>query len=144
MILATHLVIGAAVGAQTNNLAMAFGINLALHYFLDYLPHWDYLEKIVKKDVPKIAVDFVIGVFLLVSLYFIFSKNLNIQLFLAGALAGVLPDFLQGLYHLFGLTFLKFHNRFHRFIHYAKNQPITSGLGIQLLLIIICVLILLY
>lgn len=136
MILATHLVVGAAVGSQINNLAAAIGINLLLHYLLDSIPHWDYLEKILKKDIPKIAVDFLVGVMLLVPLCFIFSDVINLTMFLLGAATGILPDILQGLYNLFSLKFLNFHYRFHHFIHFQKNQPFLKGFGIQLILAI--------
>lgn len=134
MILATHLIVGAAVGSQINNPAAGFSINLLLHYLLDSIPHWDYLDKILKKDIPKIAVDFLAGVIILIPLYLIFSQSINLTAFLLGAAAGVLPDFLQGLYNLFGLHFLNFHHRFHSFIHFQKNQPFLKGLSIQLIL----------
>lgn len=134
MILVTHLIVGAAVGSQINNPAAGFSINLLLHYLLDSIPHWDYLDKILKKDIPKIAVDFLVGVMLLVPLYFIFSDVINPTMFLLGAAAGILPDILQGLYNLFGLKFLNFHHRFHHFIHFQKNQPFLKGFGIQLIL----------
>lgn len=136
MILATHLIIGAAVGSQISNPAVAVSINLLLHYLLDFIPHWDYLDKILKKDIPKIAVDFLIGVILLVPLYFIFLKAINPITFFLGAAGGILPDFLQGLYNLLGLNFLNFHHRFHSFIHFQKNQPFLKGFGIQLILAI--------
>lgn len=137
MILATHLVIGAAVGSQTNSFAIAFGINLLLHYLLDSLPHWDYLDKVLKKDIPKIMLDFIVGLLLLFSLHFIFSQfqEVNITTFLIGASAAVLPDLLQGLHNLLGFNFLNFHSRFHHFIHFQKNQPFFRGFAVQIILV---------
>lgn len=144
MILSTHLVVGATVGSQIGNPAAAFTINLMLHYLLDSLPHWDYLDKVLKKDVPKILLDFIIGIVLLIPLYWLFSPSINLASFLLGAAAAVLPDFLQGMRNLFHLDFLQFHSRFHHFIHFEKNQPFVKGFGIQLAFVIISVIFLLF
>lgn len=140
MILATHFIIGAAIGSQIGNPTASFFINLSLHYLLDMIPHWDYLEKIPKKDIPKIAIDFVVGVLLLIPLYYIIPEMVNFRSFVWGAIAGVLPDAVQGLYYLSRSRILGFHQRFHHFFHHQKNQPFFKGFAIQLVLIVISII----
>jgi len=120
-----------------NNPAAAFIINLLLHYLLDMIPHWDYIEKVLKKDVPKIIADFIIGCLLLVPLYLYFSAEMYLSSFVWGAFAGVLPDLLQGMYYLLYFKFLEPHQRFHTLFHFQKNQPFVKGFGIQLLLVLL-------
>lgn len=144
MILATHLVIGAAIGSQINDPIASFGINLALHYLLDMIPHWDYIEKVLRKDVPKFIVDFIAGVLILIPIYFIFQDNISLQSFIWGAVAGVLPDLVQGLYHLLGMRFLGVHQRFHHFFHNKKNQLFVTGFGVQIFLALAAIGIFLY
>lgn len=146
MILSTHLIIGGAVGSQINNPAVAFSINLLLHYLLDSLPHWDYLDKVLKKDIPKIMLDFIIGLLLLFPLHFIFSQfqEVNTTTFLIGAAAAVLPDLLQGFHNLLGFNFLNFHSRFHHFIHFQKNLPFFRGFAVQIILVAVSIVFVLF
>lgn len=141
MILTTHLLIHAIIGSQISNPAVAFIVNLLLHYLLDMIPHWDYIEKILRKDIPNIITDFIIGCLSLIPLYYFFSGEVYLHSFVWGAFAGVLPDLLQGMYHLLGFKFLEPHQRFHTLFHFQKNQPFIKGFSIQLLLVILGIVI---
>ncbi len=135
MILATHIVIAAAVtkpfiGAHP---FLAFAAALASHYLTDAVPHWHYPvdsiderdnpekktwrrdEKVLVRDFLRFALDGFGGA--AIAFFLIWPQNAAEVWWLIAAIIGsVLPDALQGVY-MAGGRFLKplqlFHDRLH-------------------------------
>lgn len=138
MILATHIVIAAAVAKPLISLhpAFAFFAALASHYLSDAIPHWDYtLSSLENKDNPlqrkwsadrtllrgdffRYATDGIAGAALITLLAWPASWH-ELWWLIAVVIGGVLPDFLQGLHmtRLPALQWLEHHRRFHDRIH---------------------------
>jgi hypothetical protein len=126
------MLVGAAIGVQSENIWTAFCFGLMSHYLLDFLPHWDYLKKI-EIDKPshfiKIFLDFILGVSIVIVLVWGFPQKLPILFALLGAL---LPDVSEFFYSEFKIKFLRpFHN-FHHKVHYWKRLPLSKGLPLTL------------
>ncbi len=124
MILFCHILVGAALMAKIQIIPLALVLAFLSHYFLDFIPHWEYsidniLEKQWKKaksEFLKGALDFGLGILLI----FIISKNSGI--ILAGAFFAVLPDGLTLLSLLLPNKVLTIHDKFHRkLVHYPKK-----------------------
>ena len=152
MTLATHAVFGAGI-AQIfpNHPIVGFGLGFASHFALDAIPHWDYkILSLQKKnesdnmtsdmkvdinffyDFLRIGSDFSIGIIL--SLLF-FANDLSthsIILALAGAIGGVLPDFLQFVYFKLRCEPLISLQKFHIFIHAKKKLDDYPKLGFSI------------
>lgn len=122
MILATHAIVGAAVGRFfPENPFLALITGFISHFLIDAIPHWQYpLKSIVKdKNNPKdlmredmvvgedfigdltlITIDLLSG--LVLALYIFGTKgNLLNPSVLLGALGGILPDALTFAYFKF-------------------------------------------
>lgn len=94
MILTSHLIVGAAIGSKISNPLLALLLALFSHYFLDSLPHKDYLiPNIQQKQWNKSFFDFFkifLDVFLGILLISLFSDNNPI--IWAAAFLAIIPD----------------------------------------------------
>ena len=71
MILTTHILSGAALGANIQNPYLVATSAVALHFALDTLPHGDYLNKKSRLgEFWKVAVDFAVGFGLVFAIIF--------------------------------------------------------------------------
>ncbi len=165
MILTTHGLAGAAVVSFFPEQPwLAITAAFASHFLLDALPHWDYSIQCLKKDVNdptheglvvnplslidllKISIDFTCGIILALMLLPIFPVAMSVWLILAGALAGMLPDFLQFIYFKFKPRWVKPFQRLHDFAHTRiriKYRPIV-GITLQVLLVLAAGLVVYY
>jgi len=146
MIIIFHFLIGSILITIIPDFLLAFLIILITHYLLDFLPHWEYSIKNIKKkkwkkslpDFLKIVLDFAIGI-LIVSIFF---KNPFIPLI--GGFLGVLPDGLIFLQLVIPNKMLNLHSSFHNKIHILKNNKnpliVIAGLLIKVLIITIFIL----
>jgi hypothetical protein len=129
MLLATHTLVGAALGKNISNPWIVVILSLALHFILDTFRHGEYLDRksSVKDTWWKNTLDLLAG-FLIVSVYIFFSnppaviiKNITIGIFFS-----ILPDFLTLLYWKFHLSFLKkvfeFHTWCHKYPPFEKER----------------------
>jgi|SRR3989344_5642326 len=134
MILLAHMIFGAAIGSVIKNIPLAITFAFLGHYFLDLLPHIEYLkstEESAKKikggkskeylpDIIKVAIDFLLGIFLI----FIFSKNFPI-IYLC-ALIAIVPDGVTVINSLVSNKLLRIHQEFHGgWIHFLKHKKIS-------------------
>jgi len=158
MILATHMLVGAAVGSKVHNYWAVAAITIALHYFLDSLPHWEYHlkhrgENITRKKIisfaVKVVIDFLVGVILVL----FFAKNSPSPfLMFFGAIFAILPDGLVFLYQALKKVFkyepwiLKKHYWFHHsVVHYDINKnPKKLGALIEIIVVLIAFYFLLF
>lgn len=150
MILTPHLIAGAAIASQTNNLFLTIFISFFSHHLLDAIPHWDYKISFKKRmglSTLKITADMAIGVILILTAFFL-SVEINFsslfKLFL-GAFFSILPDGFQFLAFMFPYKPLKLYLKFHRFFgsEYKKSFSLI-GLSTQIIITILGVLIISY
>jgi hypothetical protein len=122
MVITPHMLVGAAVGLQSNHLGLAFILGLLSHYLLDILPHWDYLSKITTKseDLKKIGLDFLIGSLLVLILFWPHCQNLLV--IVGGVIAALLPDCLQFIYY----NWQRGKNIKMKFLYFDR-EPISSS-----------------
>ena len=156
MTLTTHIAIAAAV---TKPLAsyhpiFAFLLALASHYLSDAIPHWDYnlasvekdkegdmvhwtfTKKTILVDLFRTGLDGILGTSLVIFLLWPDTLKEAIYIF-SLIVGGVLPDFLQGVYHTGRAEFLKPLSEFHKRIHTKIKLGPYPLIGIPLQLIIL-------
>lgn len=157
MVLSTHAVAGAAVALLARDPWIGFGTAIISHFLLDTVPHWHYPlralnaarngeGKIDGRNAGKILLVFAItgsdclmgfGVALGAGIAF----GADPIVLLAGAVGGVLPDFLQFIYYLFPASLIRHLQSFHKWIHTPTRLDDLHLIGIasQALLIVGCV-----
>ncbi len=128
MVLAVHILAGAAASSAAKSAFPGLLFSLLTHYLLDLLPHREYPIKNIagrnwKKSFPdflKVSTDFFSGFLIL---YFFSGKNL---LAFAGGLVACLPDSVFFLNLVFSENrFLEKHQFFHsKIIHRLENKKI--------------------
>jgi len=124
MILTTHILSGAALGASVKNPYAVAGLAIILHFLLDTLPHGDYLNKKSRlREFWKVAVDLAIG-FSLVAAAVLIREGIfnNIQNILVGIFFSLFPDGTTFLYIWVKIKFLKPLKTFHENLHCYKNR----------------------
>jgi len=149
MILATHALIGAAIGKNINAPLVIIPLSLAVHYALDSLRHGEYLDKTstFRNTWWKIALDFSSGISIIVLCISLKNFDLpKIRNIFIGSLSSMFPDFLTLLFWIYPAGFLKKLHSFHEWIHRyffagelrwnlknARNDILISFLAIVLL-----------
>ncbi|PIU78183.1 MAG: hypothetical protein COZ28_00065 [Candidatus Moranbacteria bacterium CG_4_10_14_3_um_filter_44_15] len=126
VILTTHILSGALVGAEIKNPFYVAVISIIVHFLLDLFPHGDYLNKKSRlKDFWKVAIDLVIGFSLVAVIIFIrggtSSNGLSIGNVAIGIIFSLLPDFTTFLYRYLNMEFLKPVKNFHESLHCYEN-----------------------
>jgi len=131
MILTTHILSGAALGANVNNPYAVAGLSIVLHFLLDLFPHGDYLNKKSRlREFWKVALDIIIGLSIVAAIIFIRglapNNALNIENILIGILFSLLPDFTTFLHDWMKMKLLKpiyfFHQKLH-LLHHPDFAP---------------------
>lgn len=144
MILATHILIGTATARTftASNPIAGFLISWAFHYVGDAIPHWEYTlnsleekdglglvkRKISKKgiflDYFRVAIDAILGSLIA---YWVISPASTKDLIYFGAIifGSVFPDFIQYLYFVVKLKFLKPLNDFQYALH-TNNKKLKK------------------
>lgn len=127
MILTTHILSGAVLGANVQNPYAVAGLAVTVHFLLDLLPHGDYLNKKSGwKEFWKVALDLAIGLVTVAAILFCRCPTpTNIFNIAIGIFLSLLPDGTTLLY-MMGIKFLKpiynFHQKLH-LIHYPDFAP---------------------
>lgn len=148
MILSTHMVAGAMIGAvAAHNLPMAAAAGFMSHFILDTIPHWDYkIGSIEQKgvvvdndmnvrsrafiiDLCKIGFDFLIGLTLIAIAFSSYPSYIIIGA-LVGGIMGMIPDPLQFVYWKMRFSWMKPLQRFHSWMHAKTNLNERPLLGI--------------
>ena len=130
MVLTTHILSGAALGASVQNPYAVAGLSIILHFFLDLFPHGDYLNKKSRfREIWKGLLDFSAGIFLVAAIIFSRKVFWNEALLInisTGVFFSLLPDFTTFLHLFLKIKFLKpvyaFHQKLH-LIHYPDFAP---------------------
>lgn len=101
MILSTHYITGAALASQVDSLPLIVILPIFLHFVLDMIPHWEYIDKAeeIKTHYHYILLDLLVGPLLILSIYIWgaldFHKLVWLQI---GAFFSLLPDGASFLY----------------------------------------------
>ncbi|MEK7644893.1 MAG: hypothetical protein AAB391_01015 [Patescibacteria group bacterium] len=157
MTLSTHAVVGAAVAAALPNHPILGGLfAFGSHFLLDALPHWDYkilsasanpdvptkltFDRLFMLDLVRIGGDALLG---LVVAGVFFWHPIGNYFWLIGALAAILPDFLQFVYSKYPKGPIAQLQAFHRWIHTSHRLEGKTLLGIasQLALVVLVLLV---
>jgi hypothetical protein len=127
MILTTHILSGAVIGANVQNPYAVAGLAVALHFALDILPHGDYLNKKSKlHEFWKVAIDLVVGLGTVYAIFFLRdgASTADLQNIAIGIFFSLLPDGTTFLYWKMGIRFLKPIKMFHEKLHfYPEFSP---------------------
>jgi len=146
MILTPHLLVGAMLASLVDNLALAAVLALFSHYLLDAIPHYDYSVKNIKEknwqqslpELLKIALDFSIGIVLILFLTKNLSKTITVVSFAA------LPDIITFFKIILPPNkILNAHHYIHNNIshwHRYKKIPLVWKILSQIAVIILSVL----
>ena len=146
MFLTVHVTTGAWIGTVMPNVPAAFFVGVVSHFLLDRVPHYDppIAPGTAKDGVLKnpIFQRFLAIAAIDVALALVMTAGLVRQLpagstraIVAGAVGGMFPDLLFGLYRLTNHPWLAAFNRLHAAIHFdPKKIPVTflTGMATQL------------
>ena len=123
MILTTHILSGAVLGAEIKNPYAVAGLAVAVHFALDLLPHGDYLDKKSSfKEFWKVAMDLAIGLGAVATILFFRGPTPKDILTIAiGIFFSLLPDGTTVLYWNIGIKFLRPIYNFHQKLHRAPD-----------------------
>lgn len=146
MILLFHLFIGAVIAAKIKYLPLVILIAFLGHYFLDLLPHNEYLLENIKKkkwkksgtDFLKLIIDLTIGLVLILFTHYI--TRTNYSLIAVSSFFSILPDILLVLREIFPTNkILEKNLAIHKKIHFLKYKkiPLWGRLITQLMIILI-------
>ncbi len=121
MILSTHILSGAALGANIQNPYVVAVLSIVLHFILDFLPHGDYLNKKSRLwECWKGILDVAIGLIIVSVIIFLFGNGLKTSR-LTGIAIGIffslLPDATTFFYLFLKIRFLKPVYGLHQFLH---------------------------
>jgi hypothetical protein len=152
MFITVHGTIGLIIGTYSQNPILAFFLGLISHYCCDIIPHGD--TKVPKKYNNLIywglagIIDLSILSITLLALLLFNKINIYNQNISAAFLGSVLPDFLLLGYFLsnkkiFKIPF-KIHYFFHNLISKKYEWPFWIGLGLQITLFIVSIIIYLH
>jgi len=164
MVFTPHIIVGAAIGAKTQNLGLIVILGFLSHFIMDKLPHWEYdlpavfrefrKNKKIKpllSDFVKMTVDITIGI-LIVFFILLYKNNLNfnyLPFILFGISISLLPDIISGFAFLVPGKTARRINKIGEFFHHKlkdkqKEGKITFlGLLTEILTIVITIIILL-
>lgn len=125
---------GAVLGAKIHSYAIILPAALALHFFLDSLPHWEYeKEKLSRLSgarfrffIFKALLDLALG---LAAVWWLFSGSAYFQYIVFSVFISILPDGLTLLNRLSRgrIKFLKWLQLFHEKIHPRNNRKLAFG-----------------
>jgi len=151
MLLATHALVGAALGKNIGSPWLIAALAIPLHFFLDHFRHGEYLDRNSKiKDTWwKTAIDLLAGLMIVAACIFFFQPSAAIvQSMSIGIFFSILPDFSTLLYCKFNFTFLKKVREFHAYCHkypsFSKEREFNIRNGANDILFSIVAIVLLF
>ncbi|OGI25765.1 MAG: hypothetical protein A3J76_00885 [Candidatus Moranbacteria bacterium RBG_13_45_13] len=124
MILTTHILSGALVGAEIKNPFYVAIVSVMLHFLIDLFPHGDYLNKKSRLwEFWKVAVDLAVGLGIVFAIIFFRNSTGNTTLLAnigIGIFFSLLPDGTTLLY-MIGMKYFKPIYNFHQKLHLAPD-----------------------
>lgn len=156
MLLAPHILVGAAIAASTPNPLLGLLFAFLSHFLLDRVPHWEYsiepLKQIKAKGIKycmpilrRVALDIGAGVIVLIIAVTMSGENIPFAAWALGGFFGVLPDGLSFLHFIRKKggpisKILKFIFILHQKIHFDKKTglpPLRIGLSTQAITVLL-------
>lgn len=144
MILSPHMIAGSAIASRIESYSLILILGVLVHFALDMLPHWDYLEFDLNKIsaakyrifLVEVATDILAGIILI---WLIFGLS-SWQIIFWGAFCGALPDGMVFLNHLTKQKFLtlvkfkKFHDSIHFNTEINKKIPVWGRIFAEIVI----------
>jgi len=157
MLLAPHILVGAAVASQFQNPILGLILAFLSHFILDKTPHWEYSVEALKQIkirgikycrpiLLRVFLDIITGFAVLIFAILISTNRIDFAYLALGGFFGILPDGLTFL--LFTkkkskgriISFLKIFYALHRKIHFNKEKglpPLRIGLSTQVIAVLV-------
>jgi hypothetical protein len=134
MLNSSHALIGASIAKLIPNPYLGLPLSLLSHVLADYVPHWDFNTRKVKRSKLVLIALSLTDAFIGFSLgYFLFKTHVNPTYLLIMIFTAQLPDWLEAPYHVFDWRFSPFTNIKHfQSVHHNKLS-LPWGLIIQIL-----------
>jgi len=158
MILSPHIVVGALIGAKTQNLGLIILLGVLIHIIMDWIPHYDYkvleyIEKFKKTKKLKSIFPFLIRLFLdsmsgfLIVIILVLYKDIFYlwPFILFGIFFSIFPDIILGFSLLFlskkiSKKYFTFHKKYLHFSRKKEKGKITFlNISTQVIVIIVSV-----
>lgn len=142
MIITPHMLVGAAIGACSPKYWIAFCLGIIVHFILDTLPHWEYLDTInIKKrsHLMKMGFDFILGSSLVICLALPSPQRIII---IFTALISLIPDCLAVACQSFNIKWLRPFFHFHHTIHNSKRYTFWQALPVLIVISVISIMVL--
>ena len=156
MLLAPHILVGAAVAASTSNPLLGIVFAFLSHFILDRIPHWEYsvepLRNISAKGLlyvapilRRVAIDLTAGFVVLIIAVAISPNDIPFTAWALGGFFGILPDglsfllFIRRKNGLWG-SILKVFYLIHQKVHFDKKTglpPLRIGLSTQAIAVLL-------
>lgn len=164
MLLAPHILVGAAIASKFQNPLLGILFAFLSHFILDAIPHWEYpaepLKQIRTKGVRyllpifrRVALDLLLGFTVLAAAVYLGTRDIPMTAWALGGFFGILPDgfsfllFLKPKNRLLS-TFLKIIWAIHHRIHYDKEKrgmpPLRIGLSTQIIAVLLALYFLIF
>lgn len=156
MLLAPHILVGAAVAASTPNPLLGLIFAFLSHFLLDRIPHWEYsidpLKQIktmgAKRCMPmfrRVALDLSIGLIVLILALALSKNDAPSLIYIFGGFFGIFADGLSFLLFLAPknailVKLLKSFYALHRGVHFNKKMglpPLRIGLATQAIAVLL-------
>ena len=99
MLALNHTLVGAAIGSQIDNIPAVIVLSVASHFILDFLPHIDQGNEIVKGGIKPVTKYFLAGVDIFAAIFIIIlilmaRPGLNQSTVITGAITGLIIDII--------------------------------------------------
>ncbi|MFY9457399.1 MAG: hypothetical protein WAP23_00480 [Candidatus Spechtbacterales bacterium] len=155
MLLASHILVGAAVAASTPNILLGLVFAFLSHFLLDRIPHWEYsidpLKQIKTKGAKycmpifrRVALDTTLGLIMLIVAVGFSRSDVSLAVYIFGGVFGALADGLSFLLFLAPKNailskFLKYFYALHQKFHFdtKKSPPLRIGIATQAIAILL-------
>jgi len=156
MLLAPHILVGAAVAVSTPEPILGLVFAFLSHFILDRIPHWEYsvepLRNISAKGLlyvapilRRVALDITAGVVMLVIAVAISPDDIPFTAWALGGFLGILPDGLSFLLFTkknggYWSIILKMFYVFHQKVHFDKKMglpPLRISLSTQAIAVLL-------
>lgn len=153
MLALNHILVGAAIGSQTDNLPAVVGLSFASHFVLDFLPHIDQGLEIDGQGLKWVTKYFLAGIDIFASLFIIIlilmgRPELHQPPIILGAVTALLVDIIFNVpfwnwWFRKTRPFSVIHN-FHEMIHKPlQKYQYSIGIPLQIIIVIMSVWLLL-
>jgi len=148
MVFTPHMLVGAAIGSQLDNIWLAFLLSLIGHYLVDMIPHWEYKAAVIKRPIHVVwlLTDGLLGFSIILFLLWgqLFPLNYKTLVITGSVFLAQLPDLILFLELNFKTKWTRLLNRMHHRIHNDKEPSFLKALPGLAIVVSISILIILW